>query len=106
SLPAPPAAGLMTTDTTCSGPVAASPGEASQPRTLISTGSPGAENGRFVAPSVPANVFVAPGIRLQPACAGEPRSAIVAASSTIAEKRRECMSDVLPLANDARAANI
>src|SRR5581483_10282818 len=64
----PDAGGVKRMVTTCSTAAALKPGEASQGRTDTSTVSPGAENGRFVVPSAPANVKLRCGITLHAAC--------------------------------------
>src|SRR5262249_21192860 len=66
-----PVGGVKRTVTRWSVAVAVSPGEASQPRTVISRFSFGAAKGRLVAPSAELNVSEVPGMRLQAAPAGD-----------------------------------
>src|SRR4029450_4625261 len=55
------------------------PGAPSHGRVRTSTASPGAANGRFVAPRVASKLLLVPGIKLQPACA----SRIATAPTTV-----------------------
>jgi hypothetical protein len=65
-----PVSGSNTSVTTWSVPVARNPLEASHDRSFISSRSPGAAYGRFVAPSAALKLFSVPGIRLHAACSG------------------------------------
>src|SRR5215470_1623407 len=64
-----PLGGWKTTVTTWSATFVDSGEPASQLRSVTSSRSPGAANGRLVAPSAALKVIAVPGIRLQPACA-------------------------------------
>lgn len=62
-----PDAGLNASVIAWSAPSARKPVDASQLRSFSSSRSPGAANGRLVAPSAALKVFSVPGIRLQAA---------------------------------------
>ena len=87
----PPPGGVKSSVTTLAAAAALKPAAPSHERSDTSTDSPGAANGRFVVPTVPANASVRCGIKLQAARASAP-SARTTSGASRAEVRFRCMS--------------